>query len=199
MKICPNCSQTYADDSQNFCLNDGATLKTAVGTTFGNAEQPTVILNEPRATDANRQFATQQNAPVRRKSRAWIWVLLIFGAVFLLCGGGLAGLIYLGSNAPRYESNYDFNYNVNSGATNGNAKTSNSKAGLTLEKYNQIRTGMSYKQVVEILGAEGTELSSSEFGNYRTASYQWQGDDFQFIYGTFQNDKLLAKTQANLK
>lgn len=199
MKICPTCNQTYADDSQNFCLNDGATLKPAGGTAFGSAETPTVMMNQPNATNPNQPFATQANAPVQRKSRAWIWVLLIFGGLILLCGGGFAGLLFLGSRSQNYEANYNFNYNYNTNRTIANNKTNSSKSALTLEKYNQIKNGMSYREVVEIIGAEGTEMSSSEIGKYKTASYKWEGDNYQFIFGTFQNDKLLSKTQANLK
>ena len=83
--------------------------------------------------------------------------------------------------------------------TTSSTPSSSSKSALSLDKYNQIKNGMSYKQVVEILGVEGTEISSSEIGKYKTVSYKWEGENFQFIYGTFQNDKLLSKTQANLK
>lgn len=210
MKVCPACNQTYTDDAQNFCLNDGATLKPFFGTTFGNSEAPTQMMNPPPATNPNQAFGTAPNqnwgvvtpnaaAAPRPKSRAWLWVLLIFGAVFLLCGGGFAGLVFYSTTAPKYESNFNVSYNSNTSVANTNTKPESSKSALTLEKYNRIKNGMSYRQVVEIIGVEGTEMSSSEIGKYKTASYKWEGEKFQMIFGTFQNDKLLSKTQANLK
>jgi hypothetical protein len=77
-------------------------------------------------------------------------------------------------------------------------KTTSSSA-LTKENFTRIKNGMSYKQVVEILGSEGEETSSSEIGRYKVASYKWSGPDYSMIYGVFTNDKLTSKTQANLK
>jgi hypothetical protein len=78
-------------------------------------------------------------------------------------------------------------------------KTSSSKNALSMEKYNQIKNGMSYKQVVEILGSEGTETMSSGEGKYKVTSYKWEGEDFQFITVVFMGDKVNSKVQANLK
>lgn len=79
----------------------------------------------------------------------------------------------------------------------GTKTTSGSE--ITKEKYDQIKNGMSYKQVVEIIGSEGEETSSSQIGRYKVSSYKWQGPGFTMIYGVFNNDKLTSKTQANLK
>jgi hypothetical protein len=79
-------------------------------------------------------------------------------------------------------------------------KTGDSKStALTMEKYNQIKNGMTYKQVVEIIGSEGTETMSSGEGKYKVTSYKWEGDNFQFITTVFMGDKLTSKVQANLK
>jgi hypothetical protein len=115
MKICPKCSQQYADDSLNFCLNDGSVLSAA------DYEQPTVLINHPRPTAPPQFYGAppQQNwnaAPhianqPRKKSRAWLWVLGIFGGVILLCGGGFAALIAL---IPDSNVNYNSNYSNSS-------------------------------------------------------------------------------------
>lgn len=72
-------------------------------------------------------------------------------------------------------------------------------AGLSMDKYNQLKNGMSYKEAVEVMGSEGEEMSSSEFGKYKTVSYKWSGDNFQFVFAVFQNDKMLSKSQSGLK
>lgn len=49
MKVCPNCNQTYTDESLNFCLNDGATL-THLQT---DEPPPTIQMNTARTTMPN--------------------------------------------------------------------------------------------------------------------------------------------------
>jgi hypothetical protein len=79
------------------------------------------------------------------------------------------------------------------------ANNTTSGGTLTKEKFDKIKNGMTYKQVVEIIGSEGEEMSSSQFGKYKTSSYKWQGPGYTMIYAGFSNDKLTSKTQANLK
>ena len=45
MKKCPNCNQTYTDESLNFCLADGSTL-----VKFGDDPPPTVFMDQARVT-----------------------------------------------------------------------------------------------------------------------------------------------------
>ena len=84
-------------------------------------------------------------------------------------------------------------------STTTSSPTTSGKADLTLEKYNKIKTNMTLKEVQDIIGSNGEEMSSSEVGKYKTISMKWEGGDYKYIYGVFQNDKLLSKTQANLK
>ena len=106
MKVCPRCQKTYTDDNLNFCLEDGSVLQQAA------APPPTVQMSAPQVSHANQQMPTQPSAqagwnvppqgqqyamqPQKKSSKAWLWVLLILGAVILLCGGGFAGLMYIG-------------------------------------------------------------------------------------------------------
>lgn len=46
---------------------------------------------------------------------------------------------------------------------------------VTMESYNKLQLGMTYHEVVGILGKQGTEMSSNQFGNMRTVMYQWEG------------------------
>jgi hypothetical protein len=77
--------------------------------------------------------------------------------------------------------------------------TSSSKSGLSMAKYDQIKDGMSYKEVTDIIGKEGTEQSSSKVGSTVIKTMKWQGDDYEFIFVNFTNDKVTFKSQANLK
>lgn len=71
-------------------------------------------------------------------------------------------------------------------------------ANITLEKYNQAQEGMSYKQVVDILG-EGQILSQSEILGMDTTMYAWINKDGSNANLTFQGDVLQLKAQFNLK
>ncbi len=76
---------------------------------------------------------------------------------------------------------------------------SNKDYSISLAKYNQVKNGMTYQEAVNIIGGEGTEVSSSEVGKYKTATYKWDGENYSYIILTFQNDKLMFKTQGSLK
>jgi len=142
MKICPRCQRTYTDDNLNFCLDDGVVLQQA----GAPAEPPaTVFMNQPPATNPQVQQRTQPptqttiqptwntgpqqfGVPAKKSSKAWVWVLLILGAVVLLCGGGLVGLfVYIASqtNTNTVATN---TATTNSKTTPGNKTTTNSAA-----------------------------------------------------------------------
>lgn len=78
---------------------------------------------------------------------------------------------------------------------------------LTLEKFEKIENGMSYNDVVGIIGCEGTlEAETGEKGTeYYTVSYRYMGDDqVSGMLGAnasfmFQNGKLMMKAQLGLK
>jgi hypothetical protein len=71
---------------------------------------------------------------------------------------------------------------------------------VTLAEFNRIQTGMSYSQVVGIIGAPGTEISRSEIGGYLTIMYQWQNEiSLGNMNAMFQNGALVSKAQFGLK
>jgi ribosomal protein S17E len=69
---------------------------------------------------------------------------------------------------------------------------------ITMEKYNQVATGMTYEQVKAILG-EGTEMSKNEMAGYVTVMYMWQNKDGSNMNVMFQNDAVNNKAQFGLK
>jgi hypothetical protein len=125
MKICPRCQKTYADVNLNFCLEDGAvlTLATDPQETIRVSQAPSTFQpsNNPATTPQHQiqyQGVPQQGVQVpKKKSKAWIWVLLILGAVVVLCGGGLLGTFYyIGSqveNMANLASNLERSSNRN--------------------------------------------------------------------------------------
>jgi hypothetical protein len=71
--------------------------------------------------------------------------------------------------------------------------------GITMAKYDRLKTGMSYHQAVEILGTEGVEVSSNELAGTKTVMYQWEAGVGANVNAMFQNDKLMQKAQFGLK
>ncbi len=152
MKICPRCQKTYADDNLNFCLEDGSVLTQApvapppsyggqqVPPTTPQASMPTQQGGQPQWNVQQQQqpnYAMQQ--PPQKKSRAWIWVLLILGAVILLCGGGVVGLFIYGTQQANQLANTLANV-ANTAANSSNRSTTSSSNSSTLT--NSTRTNV---------------------------------------------------------
>jgi hypothetical protein len=117
VKICPNCRQTYSDETLNFCLSDGSVLNTVGQDSGGEA---TVLMGQVPPTNQN-QTVTQpqanpvfqnstptlyqpnsqtsatvvQNRPPVKKSKAWLWIAGIVGGLVIVGGIAFIGLIGL--------------------------------------------------------------------------------------------------------
>ncbi len=70
---------------------------------------------------------------------------------------------------------------------------------LSIDRYNQIKTGMTRSDVERLLGGAGTQFSSTTGGGVTFASYKWEGENFRTIFITFRDDKVLSKSQVGLK
>jgi hypothetical protein len=71
------------------------------------------------------------------------------------------------------------------------------KMGVTLALYERVQQGMTYQQVVSILGVEGLKSRSNEAGE---VTYMWGGVEMNSrMEATFQNGKLIQKIQSGLK
>lgn len=65
---------------------------------------------------------------------------------------------------------------------------------ITLAEFNQIKDGMSYDEVVEIIGKDG--LLSSKSDNVEL--YMWHGKDGGTACAMFVDDRVISKSQAGL-
>lgn len=72
------------------------------------------------------------------------------------------------------------------------------KTPLRMSDYEKLIDGMSYLDVVSLLGP-GTEVTRNNIGGIASVSYQWINDDGSGIMAIFQNDKLVSKAQFGLK
>lgn len=72
---------------------------------------------------------------------------------------------------------------------------------MTLEKYNNCRPGMTYEEVVEIIGSEGEPFSEVDISEINTKTYVWYGNKSLGSNAniTFQNNRLISKAQLGLQ
>lgn len=72
---------------------------------------------------------------------------------------------------------------------------------ITLDEYNKINTGMTYDEVKEIVGSEGTVSSQVESNGYKIVIITWYGNGTAGSNAnvTFTNDSVSGKAQVGLK
>jgi hypothetical protein len=71
---------------------------------------------------------------------------------------------------------------------------------VTLSQYNQLRTGMSYHQVIGILGCEGGAPVYSQLAPHTYARYSWDGRaSGASMSATFRDERLTEKSQSGLQ
>lgn len=126
----------------------------------------------------------------------WVWILAIIIIVGIAGGGG-------GSDDATESDDKD----VKSDATAkkdepAKEEQTDEKDGvLTQEKFDKIKSGMTYEEVVAIVGAEGKVMSESgEKGTeFHTVMYEFETDGFVSAANmTFQGGKLINKSQMGL-
>jgi hypothetical protein len=72
---------------------------------------------------------------------------------------------------------------------------------MSLDEFNQIATGMSYDQVVQIVGGPGTQLAHTEIAGYVGDVYMWDGEGGLGANSNvqFQNGRMIGKAQFGLR
>lgn len=72
---------------------------------------------------------------------------------------------------------------------------------ISLEEYNQIETGMTYEEVVEIVGSKGTISSQTEANGISIIIITWYGNGVAGSNAnvTFTNNSVSGKAQVGLK
>lgn len=77
---------------------------------------------------------------------------------------------------------------------------------VSMDKYNRVKPGMFYAEVVSIIGKDGEELSRSSVPGIQgvmppleTIMYQWRNSNGSNMNAIFQNNSLINKAQFGLK
>lgn len=209
MKICPKCQKTYTDANLNFCLDDGTVLNQAADQSMPE----TILLNQARPTAEPQQFPTapqqmpqqqqqagwntaqpQYSMQPKKSSKTWIWVLLVLGGLVLLCGGGgIAALIFIGSQAEKSNTNSTISKNTNSGPF------SNSKTNTASNNSNSTTTSSSSRTSVNTLDLSEWVRPNSLYGNteYVGNELMMSSKQKKFYYVLASTDEAPNKTEKS--
>ena len=69
---------------------------------------------------------------------------------------------------------------------------------VTLDEFSQIREGMTYEEVVAIIGEPGTEHARERRARITKSLYSWSNRDASRMIALFENDSLTLKVQVGL-
>lgn len=117
----------------------------------------------------------------QKKGHGCLLSIIIF--VFIICGG-IAMTINMGNSIQKSVSG-----------------VKDKSEYITLEEYNKIESGMTYEQVVEIVGSDGTVSSQVESNGYKIVIISWYGNGVAGSNAnvTFTNNAVSGKAQVGLK
>ncbi len=126
-----------------------------------------------------------QQAPAPKKSHKKLIIIVIVIVVLVALVGSCAS----GAGSKSDSSS-------NSGGTaSQSAQQEQDSTKIDADKFAKIENGMTYDEVVSIIGSEGSEQSTNEIGDVKTTTYEWESDGWGVATITFQNDKVANKTQ----
>lgn len=114
--------------------------------------------------------------------------------------GVTIALVGVGIMINGFSSSESGNSSNSSSNTAIQTETEGNDGYATLDKFNAIETGMSYNDVVEIVGSEGTVMSESEVADIKSTIYYWYSKDgVSNMNIMVQNDSVISKAQVGLK
>ena len=126
--------------------------------------------------------------PVCRKKQGGKlkWIIIIIIALFII--GSIGGKKSDDSTTQESSST--------STSTESTSSPAKEVTGLTEEKYDSIQTGMTYDEVVAIIGEDGENIFETEIGCVKTVIYKWEASE---SWGnatiTFSDGKVVNKAQ----
>ena len=177
------------------CYRDGSHAKT-IHYTFPPAPLfgPRIAVSSPEEMAALVKIDLQGRQPdtTIRGGRAYDNYTLNGKAVDLFFDGGPKTIVGVRVDvAPSTTSNSPMS-----------AGTPASTPGVTMANFNRLQNGMTYAEVVKILGKEGEEQGVLGSGRDKVVMYKWDadnGDSGARLDAFFKNGKLDSKLQFALK
>lgn len=206
VKKCPNCGK----DQRNFFMKHKIITAVLVVVIIGGAAAAAGG-NKDGNTTANNSKSTS-SAPKEEKTKVTYDNFLKikmgdkYETVKALIGDGkeASSSEVGGVKTVMYEWNgaglSNMNVTIQNGvvATKAQVGLMSMDAKVTLDKYNQIKEGMTYEQIKAVLG-EGQVMSQTKILDVQSIMYEWINKDGSNMNGTFTGDKLQMKAQFNLK
>lgn len=142
----------------------------------------------------------------KQKNHKVIGTILVILGIILFANG--ISDFDTSSDAKNQLSQKDNNSYVSSDApmetTVDEQEDQQNKSTISKDEFNSISTGMTYDEVVEIIGSEGEVMSAVDLGmgeEFKTIMYFWEGEGSLGANAnvTFQGGKVTAKAQIGLK
>jgi outer membrane protein assembly factor BamE (lipoprotein component of BamABCDE complex) len=83
-------------------------------------------------------------------------------------------------------------------APGGAGVSGGADSAVTMAKYSQVKEGMTYEQVVAVMGSPGEENVRTKVGDVEMAQYTWKTSTGAMVV-SFENNKVKVKAQSGLK
>ena len=143
----------------------------------------------------------EHNKTYQRILLVLVGILAIYGAYssgnkFKNSNNYSDNLEILNQNQSIPADNLSFNNSDGDSQSTDNNNYEQSK--ISYHNFLNIKMGMSYDEVKNILG-DGKEISSSEISGINTTIYEYDGKGISNITVTLQNNSVTSKTQLGLK
>lgn len=206
MKTCLKCNKKY-EFNMSFCLDDGSPLvidndaQTIEKLENADRDESNTSPNHPRVTSHQARVESPGTAPTSAPRRSYLGIIVGIFALgsFLMITIGIAGGLWWYVQT-REISDPNMRPETREDDSQPKVPTPVVKitGAVTMENYKKIKTGMTYKEVVEIFGEEGEEMSSVDVAGYKTETFMWKSGTFTNVTLTFQNEKLMSKFQMGL-
>ncbi|HHY66103.1 MAG TPA: DUF3862 domain-containing protein [Alicyclobacillus sp.] len=134
--------------------------------------------------------------------RWWVWALAV--VVVIIVAASVSGGKNQSSNSsaqPQRQSQSQPQPQAQSQSSPQKQEAPKNSSKITKEEFDKIQTGMTYDQVVQIIGGPGELLSEAGDGEYKMQMYKWDGEKG---FGSnanvsFQGGKVVAKAQLGLE
>lgn len=210
VKKCPHCGK----DQRNFFMKHkiitiilAIVIIAGISTALNGGNKPAA--DNTKATNSGTSTNTESNTPKTKVTYDNFLKIKMgdkYETVAALLGNGKeqSSSEVSGIKTVMYEWNgagiSNMNVTIQNGIVTGKAQVGLSPmdSKITLDKYNQIKEGMTYDQVKGILG-EGQITSQTKIMNIESIIYDWINKDGSNMNGTFSGGKLEMKAQFNLK
>ena len=131
-------------------------------------------------------------------------ILVILGIILFVNGIENFDTSSDGKNQTPQKSNNSYVSSDTSEDTPVDEEEPQNKSTISKDEFNSISTGMTYDEVVEIIGSEGEVLSEVDLDlgeEFKAIMYFWEGEGSPGANAniTFQGGKVTAKAQIGLK